>query len=172
MSIGELQKYWNQLRRNYKEGGIKMARRLPIQKTTLLKKEDVQRKWYVVDVKDQPLGRIATRIALVLMGKNNPNWTPHIDCGNFVVVVNAEKVKLTGKKMEQKKYYRHSGYPGGIKEFTAKQILQKHPERVIELAVKRMLPKTILGRRALRRLKVYAGAEHPHSAQRPEVLEF
>ncbi|QTA37151.1 50S ribosomal protein L13 [Thermosipho ferrireducens] len=149
-----------------------MARQLPIQKTTLLKKENVQRKWYVIDVANQSLGRIATRIALVLMGKNDPNWTPHIDCGNFVIVVNADKVKLTGKKIDQKKYYRHSGYPGGIKEFTARQILQKHPERLIELAVKRMLPKTVLGRRALRRLKVYAGSEHPHSAQKPEVLNF
>ncbi|SHH28230.1 50S ribosomal protein L13 [Thermosipho atlanticus] len=149
-----------------------MARTLPIQKTTFLKKEEVQRDWYVVDANGQTLGRLATRIALVLMGKNKPNWTPHIDCGNFVVVVNADKIKLTGKKMDQKKYYRHTGYPGGIKEFTARQLLQRNPEKLIQLAVKRMLPKTILGRRALKRLKIYAGPEHPHQAQKPVELSF
>jgi len=155
-----------------KEGGITMARTLPIQKTTLLKKEEVQRDWYVVDAEGQALGRLATRIALVLMGKNKPNWTPHVDCGNFVVVVNADKIKLTGKKMDQKKYYKHTGYPGGIKEFSARQLLQRNPEKLIQLAVKRMLPKTVLGRRALKRLKIYAGPEHPHQAQKPVELSF
>ncbi|EKF49774.1 50S ribosomal protein L13 [Thermosipho africanus H17ap60334] len=106
------------------------------------------------------------------MGKNKPNWTPHVDCGNFVVVINADKIKLTGKKWDQKIYYRHSGYPGGIKEFTARQLQQRNPEKLIQLAVKRMLPKTILGRKALKRLKIYAGSEHPHSAQKPIELNF
>lgn len=160
------------MKRKYKEGGITMARPLPIQKTTLLKKEEVQRDWYLVDAEGQTLGRLATRIATVLMGKNKPNWTPHVDCGNFVVVINADKINLTGKKWTQKIYYRHSGYPGGIKEFSAKQLLQRNPEKLIQLAVKRMLPKTILGRRALKRLKIYAGSEHPHQAQKPVELSF
>jgi large subunit ribosomal protein L13 len=160
------------MKSDYKEGGITMARTLPIQKTTLLKKEEVNRDWYVVDAEGQTLGRIATRIALVLMGKNKPNWTPHVDFGNFVVVVNADKVKLTGKKMDDKKYYKHTGYPGGIKEFSARQLLQRNPEKLIQLAVKRMLPKTVLGRRALKRLKIYAGPKHPHQAQKPVELSF
>nr|WP_051001543.1 50S ribosomal protein L13 [Thermosipho africanus] len=125
-----------------------------------------------MNAEGQTLGRLATRIALVLMGKNKPNWTPHVDCGNFVVVINADKIKLTGKKWDQKIYYRHSGYPGGIKEFTARQLQQRNPEKLIQLAVKRMLPKTILGRKALKRLKIYAGSEHPHSAQKPIELNF
>ncbi|ACJ75757.1 50S ribosomal protein L13 [Thermosipho africanus Ob7] len=149
-----------------------MARTLPIQKTTLLKKEEVKKDWYLINAEGQTLGRLATRIALVLMGKNKPNWTPHVDCGNFVVVINADKIKLTGKKWDQKIYYRHSGYPGGIKEFTARQLQQRNPEKLIQLAVKRMLPKTILGRKALKRLKIYAGSEHPHSAQKPIELNF
>lgn len=147
-----------------------MARTLPIQKTTFLKQEEVKRDWYVIDAEGKTLGRLATRIALVLMGKNKPNWTPHVDSGNFVVVINADKVKLTGKKWTQKVYYRHTGYPGGIKEFTALQLKQRNPEKLIQLAVKRMLPKTILGRKALKRLKIYAGPEHPHAAQKPTEL--
>jgi len=147
-----------------------MARPLPIQKTTFPKK--VERKWYLVDAAGKPLGRLATRIALLLQGKNGPTWSPHYDNGNFVVVINAEKVKLTGKKIKQKVYYHHSGYPGGLKSQTAEQILQKHPERLIELAVKRMLPKTTLGRHQFKRLKVYAGETHPHEAQKPEKVEL
>jgi len=147
-----------------------MARPLPIQKTTFPKK--VERKWYLVDAADKPLGRLATRIALLLQGKNEPTWSPHYDNGNFVVVINAEKVKLTGKKIKQKVYYHHSGYPGGLKSQTAEQILQKHPERLIELAVKRMLPKTTLGRHQFKRLKFYVGETHPHEAQKPEKVEL
>uniref|UniRef100_A0A7C4RW82 Large ribosomal subunit protein uL13 n=1 Tax=Fervidobacterium thailandense TaxID=1008305 RepID=A0A7C4RW82_9BACT len=147
-----------------------MARPFPVQKTTM--PTNVERKWYLVDATDKPLGRLATRIALLLQGKNEPTWTPHIDSGNFVVVINADKVKLTGKKMTQKVYYHHSGYPGGLKSKTAKQILETHPERLIELAVKRMLPKTIIGRHQFKRLKVYAGPEHPHQAQKPEKVEL
>jgi len=147
-----------------------MARPLPIQKTTFPKK--VERKWYLVDAAGKPLGRLATRIALLLQGKNEPTWSPHYDNGNFVVVINAEKVKLTGKKIKQKVYYHHSGYPGGLKSQTAEQILQKHPERLIELAVKRMLPKTTLGRHQFKRLKVYVGETHPHEAQKPEKVEL
>ncbi|OAA31845.1 50S ribosomal protein L13 [Kosmotoga arenicorallina S304] len=132
----------------------------------------VERKWYLVDATDIPLGRLATRIALILSGKAKPTYTPHIDTGDFVVVVNAEKVRLTGKKLDQKKYYRHSGYPGGIKERSAREMLAKHPERVIKLAVKRMLPKTKLGDKMLKKLKVYAGPEHKHQAQKPEAIEL
>ncbi|MEJ5257354.1 MAG: 50S ribosomal protein L13 [Fervidobacterium sp.] len=146
-----------------------MARPLPIQKTAFPK---VERKWYLVDAADKPLGRLATRIALLLQGKNEPTWAPHLDNGNYVVVINADKVKLTGKKVNQKVYYHHSGYPGGLKAQTARQLLEKHPERVIELAVKRMLPKTVVGTHQFKRLKVYAGENHPHEAQKPEKVEL
>ncbi|HHF08781.1 MAG: 50S ribosomal protein L13 [Thermotogae bacterium] len=132
----------------------------------------VERKWYLVDATDVPLGRLATRIALILSGKAKPTYTPHVDTGDFVVVVNAEKIRLTGKKLDQKKYYRHSGYPGGIKERSAREMLAKYPERVIKLAVKRMLPKTKLGDKMLKKLKVYAGPEHKHQAQKPEAVEL
>ena len=146
-------------------------------KTTVARKEqvqagDIERKWYVVDADQRVLGRLATRIALQLRGKNKPIFTPHVDVGDFVVVVNAEKVKLTGRKLEQKTYYRHSGYVGGLKETTAEEMLQIKPEEVIRHAVRGMLPKTRLGKQQLRKLKVYAGPDHPHEAQLPEPLEL
>ncbi len=147
-----------------------MARPLPQQKSYVAK--DVEKKWYLVDASGKVLGRLANKIAVVLMGKHKPTYTPHVDTGDYVVVVNADKIVLTGKKLDQKKYYRHSGYPGGLKELTARQMFGKHPEKVIYLAVRRMLPKNKLGRHMLRKLKVYAGPEHPHQAQKPEPLEF
>ena len=132
----------------------------------------VERKWYVVDATGYTLGRLASEIAKVLRGKNKAIFTPHIDTGDYVIVVNAEKIKVTGKKMEQKIYYRHSDYVGGMKETTLKEMLAKHPERVIEFAVKGMLPKGPLGRQMLTKLHVYAGPEHKHEAQKPEVLTF
>ena len=132
----------------------------------------LERKWYIVDATDLPLGRLAGQIAKVLMGEDKTYYTPHVDTGDFVVVINADKVLLTGNKLEQKKYYHHSGYPGGLKERTARVMLQKHPEQVIRLAVKRMLPKTTLGEKMLKKLKVYNGSEHKHAAQKPENLDL
>jgi large subunit ribosomal protein L13 len=149
-----------------------MARPLPQQKSFMAKPEEIERKWYLVDASGRTLGRLATRIAMVLMGKHKSTYTPHVDTGDYVVVVNADKVVLTGKKLDQKKYYRHSGYPGGLKVVTARQLLQKHPEKLIYLAVKRMLPKNALGRKMLKKLKVYAGPEHPHQAQKPEPIDL
>ena len=149
-----------------------MAIKFPVQKTKMFKKEEIPRKWYVVDASGKTLGRLASRIAIILMGKHKPEYTPHVDTGDYVIVVNADKVVLTGKKLDQKIYYRHSGYPGGLKMISAGQMLQKHPERLIYLAVKRMLPKTALGRKMLKKLKVYASPDHPHSAQKPEPLEI
>jgi len=141
-------------------------------KTYFAKPGEVEKKWYVVDVNGKVLGRAATRIARILMGKTKPQYTPHVDVGDYVIVVNAEKVELTGKKWDQKVYYRHSGYPGGLKAIKARDLLNKHPERLIKLAVKRMLPKNKLGRKMLKKLKVYAGPEHPHAAQKPEKIEL
>ncbi|MCD6462282.1 MAG: 50S ribosomal protein L13 [Thermotogae bacterium] len=141
-------------------------------KTYFAKPDEVEKKWYVVDVSGKVLGRAATRIAGILMGKTKPQYTPHVDVGDYVIVVNAEKVELTGKKWDQKVYYRHSGYPGGLKAIKARDLLNKHPERLIKLAVKRMLPKNKLGRKMLKKLKVYAGPEHPHAAQKPEKIEL
>lgn len=141
-------------------------------KTLSLRKEDVKRKWYVVDAQGKTLGRLATKIATTLSGKDKPFYTPHIDSGDFVVVVNAKDVFLSGQKREKKIYYRHSGYIGGLKETKAKDMLIKHPERVIKLAVKGMLQKNKLAAGMLRRLKVYKDKEHPHSAQNPEVLNM
>ena len=141
-------------------------------KTFLPKIENQDREWYLVDASEQVLGRLATEIASVLMGKNKPTYTDFLDTGDFVVVVNAEKIKLSGKKLEEKMYYSHSGYPGGLKEISAKRLLEKHPERIVQFAVKGMLPKNKLGRRMLKRLRVYAGADHPHTAQHPAVLTF
>ncbi len=138
----------------------------------MVKPEEVERKWYLVDASGKTLGRLASKIATVLMGKHKATYTPHVDTGDHVVVINADKVVLTGKKWDQKKYYRHSGYPGGLKVLTASQMREKHPERLIYLAVKRMLPKNKLGRKMLRKLKVYAGPEHPHEAQKPEPLDL
>ena len=132
----------------------------------------VERKWYVVDAEGQTLGRLCAEVAKVLRGKNKPIFTPHEDTGDYVIVVNAEKIKVTGRKLDQKIYYRHSEYVGGMKETTLRELLAKKPEKVIELAVKGMLPKGPLGRAMLTKLHVYAGAEHPHAAQKPEVLTF
>ena len=132
----------------------------------------VERKWYVVDATGYTLGRLASEVAKVLRGKNKPVFTPHIDTGDYVVIVNAEKIKVTGKKLEQKIYYHHSEYVGGMKETTLKEMLAKKPEKVVELAVKGMLPKGPLGREMFTKLHVYAGPEHPHAAQKPETLTF
>lgn len=139
-------------------------------KTYQAKPGEVERKWYIVDAKGKTLGRLASRVAAVLRGKHKPQFTPHVDTGDFVIVVNAEKVRLSGKKLDQKIYYRHSRYPGGLRAFTARQMLESRPEKVIERAVWGMLPHHSLGRRQMRKLKVYAGPEHPHAAQKPEPL--
>jgi large subunit ribosomal protein L13 len=136
------------------------------------KQSDNQGKWLVVDAENAVLGRLATEVAARLRGKHNPLYTPHVDCGDFVIVINADKVKLTGRKMQQKMYYRHSGYIGGLKEINAEKLLQKRPEDVVRHAVKGMLPKNRLGRKMYKKLKVYAGSEHPHQAQQPQVLEL
>ncbi|MDZ7833896.1 MAG: 50S ribosomal protein L13 [Desulfobacterales bacterium] len=136
------------------------------------KQSDNQGKWLVVDAENAVLGRLASEVAARLRGKHNPLFTPHVDCGDFVIVINADKVKLTGRKMQQKMYYRHSGYIGGLKEINAEKLLQKRPEDVIRYAVKGMLPKNRLGRKLYKKLKVYAGSEHPHQAQQPQALEL
>lgn len=146
---------------------MKQAR---IHKTFVAKPADIEREWYVVDATDLTLGRLATQIATVLRGKHKPEYTPYEDVGDFVVVVNADKVQVTGRKLDQKMYYHHTGYPGGIKSITLRKQLQKHPERVIEHAVKGMLPRGPLGRRQFKKLKVYAGSEHPHQAQLPKPM--
>jgi large subunit ribosomal protein L13 len=131
-----------------------------------------QRKWWVVDATNQPLGRLASRVATVLRGKHKAQFTPHVDAGDFVIVINADKVKLTGSKASDKMYYRHSGYPGGIKQISFEHLVKKHPNQPIEQAVKGMLPKNTLGRKLLGKLKVYAGDQHPHQAQQPATLEL
>lgn len=141
-------------------------------KTFMANPATIDRKWYVVDATDMTLGRLASEVAKVLRGKNKPIFTPHIDCGDNVIVINAEKIKVTGKKMDQKVYYHHSDYVGGLKEATLREKLAKKPEQVIELAVKGMLPKGPLGRQMFTKLHVYAGPEHKHEAQKPEVLTF
>ena len=141
-------------------------------KTFMASPATIDRKWYVVDATDMTLGRLASEVAKVLRGKNKPIFTPHIDCGDNVIVINAEKIKGTGKKMDQKVYYHHSDYVGGLKEATLREKLAKKPEQVIELAVKGMLPKGPLGRQMFTKLHVYAGPEHKHEAQKPEVLTF
>ena len=142
------------------------------QPTKFMTKEraaEVQR-WVLMDAEGQTLGRLATKVAVLLRGKHRPEWSPHVDCGDFVVIVNAEKVVMTGLKSEQKKYFRHSGYLGHMKEITAGKLLELHPERVLQFAVKGMLPKTKLGRAMFKKLKVYAGDSHPHEAQKPELI--
>ena len=141
-------------------------------KTFMASPATIDRKWYVVDATDMTLGRLASEVAKVLRGKNKPIFTPHIDCGDNVIVINAEKIKVTGKKMDQKVYYHHSDYVGGLKEATLREKLEKTREHVIELAVKGMLPKGPLGRQMFTKLHVYAGPEHKHEAQKPEVLTF
>ena len=141
-------------------------------KTYMANPDKIERKWYVVDAEGQTLGRLAAEVAKVLRGKNKPEFTPHIDTGDNVIVINAEKIKVTGKKLDQKVYYHHSDYGGGMKETTLREMMEKKPEQVIELAVKGMLPKGPLGRTMIKKLHVYAGAEHAHQAQKPEVLTF
>ncbi len=139
-------------------------------KTPILKEEQIERKWYIVDAKDQVLGRMCTPIANKLRGKDKPCFSPHMDCGDFVIVINADKIKLTGNKMEDKKYARHSGYPGGYREQSAKELLAKKPTKAVELAVRGMLPKNRLRDKFMKKLKLYTGEEHPHEAQNPEPL--
>ena len=141
-------------------------------KTYMANPDKIERKWYVVDASEYTLGRLASEVAKVLRGKNKPEFTPHVDTGDYVIITNADKIKVTGKKLEQKVYYRHSDYVGGMKETTLKEMLNKKPERVIELAVKGMLPKGPLGREMYKKLFVYAGPDHKHAAQKPEVLTF
>jgi len=141
-------------------------------KTFVAKEHEIEKNWHLIDASNKVLGRLATEIATILRGKNKPIFTPHMDAGDYVVVVNAERVVLTGNKLEKKTYYRHSGYVGGLKKTTAKEMLEKKPENLIKLAVKGMLPKTSLGRRQLTKLKVYAGPDHPHQAQQPVKLEI
>lgn len=142
-------------------------------KTTFhAKPGEVERKWVVFDAEGQILGRLCSRIASVLRGKHRPEYTPHVDVGDFVIVINAEKVKLSGAKNQQKTYFRHSGYPGGGKHIPIKHVLAKHPERIVSKAVKGMIPRTRLGRRQLKKLHVYAGPEHPHTAQKPEIISL
>ncbi len=141
-------------------------------KTIFAKNTDVDRKWHVIDADGLVVGRLASRVAMVLRGKDKPTFTPHVDTGDFVIIINAEKIRFTGRKLDQKTYYRHSGYPGGLKKEVAKDIMNDAPERIIISAVRGMLPKTTLGKQQLAKLKVYKGPEHPHKAQNPEALNL
>jgi len=141
-------------------------------KTFMAKKEEIERDWYVVDADGQVLGRLASQIAAILRGKHKPEFTPHVDCGDHVVVINAEKVRLTGKKAATKQYFRHTGYPGGLRSVSFQDLIRKRPRAVIERAVWGMLPHNRLGRKMLKKLRVYAGEEHPHQAQKPQTLEL
>lgn len=143
-----------------------------MRKTFSAKAHEIERQWFVVDAQGKTLGRLSTEIATILRGKHKPIYTPHVDCGDYVIVINADRIHVTGKRLDQKIYYRHSGYIGGLKEITLRRMLEKHPERVIELAVKGMLPKTRLGRVMFKKLKVYAAPTHPHTAQQPQTLEL
>ncbi len=141
-------------------------------KTYVTKPAEVEHAWYVVDAEGQTLGRLASQIASVLRGKHKPTFSPYMDAGDFVIVINAEKIAVTGRRMDQKRYYRHSQYPGGLREMTLREQLDRHPTRVVHLAVRGMLPKNTLGRNMLKKLKVYAGSEHPHEAQQPVPMEL
>jgi len=141
-------------------------------KTYTPKPEDIQREWFVIDAKDQTLGRLAARIAHILRGKHKPIFAPHTDTGDYVIVVNADKIRVTGKKLDQKIYYRHSNYPGGFRTETLRDLMQRHPDRVIQTAVRGMLPRNRLGRQMIKKLKIYEGANHPHEAQKPKVYEL
>jgi large subunit ribosomal protein L13 len=141
-------------------------------KTYTAKPKEIEQRWYVVDAEGKTLGRLATQIADTLRGKRKPQYTPHVDTGDFVVVVNAEKISVTGKKLDEKIYYRHSGYPGGLKERPLREELRRRPTEVLRKAVKGMLPRNRLARRQITKLKIYAGPEHPHGAQKPETLEI
>lgn len=135
------------------------------------KKETVERKWYVIDAEGKPLGRVASKAAHILRGKHKATYTPNIDCGDFIIIINAEKAILTGNKLDNKKYYNHSGYPGGLRERTAREMQEKYPIEMVERAVKGMLPKNRLGRQMYKKLFVYTGSEHPHLSQKPEIME-
>ena len=150
----------------------RLYRRFAVNKTYSTKPADVERKWYVVDAQGKTLGRLATRVASILKGKHKPEYAPHMDVGDFVIVVNADKIHVTGRKMDKKIYYKHSGYPGGMTEITLRNQLDRYPTRAVELAVRGMLPKNRLGRKMINKLKIYASPDHPHSAQKPEVLEL
>lgn len=141
-------------------------------KSFMAKTNEIERKWYVIDAEGKVLGRLATEVATILSGKNKPTYTPHVDTGDYVVIINAEKIKLTGKKLEQKNYSYHTGYPGGLKQVPYKDLIVSKPEKIIELAVKGMLPKSSLGRNMIKKMKVYSGPEHKHEAQMPEIYEF
>jgi large subunit ribosomal protein L13 len=141
-------------------------------KTFMAKKSDVKRDWYVIDAEGQTLGRLASKVATVLRGKHKAIYTPHVDCGDYVIVINAEKVKLTGNKLDQKMYYNHSGYPGGLRERNAKVMIEKYPEEMVERAIKGMLPHGRLGRQMYKKLFVYKGSEHKHQAQQPKELKM
>ena len=140
--------------------------------TTIAKANEIQRKWYVIDATDKPLGRLASQVAQVLIGKNKPIWTPNVDCGDYVIIVNAEKVSLSGDKLNNKKYYNVSGFPGGLRTRTAKEMVEKYPVEMLERCIHGMVPKGRLGRQIEKKLFVYAGPEHKHEAQKPEVLEL
>ena len=140
-------------------------------KSYMQKKETVERKWYVIDAEGKPLGRVASKAAHILRGKHKATYTPHIDCGDYVIIVNASKVLLTGNKLEDKKYYSHSGYPGGLRTRTAKEMIEKYPEEMVEKAVRGMLPKNRLGRAMYKKLFVYAGSDHKHMAQKPSEMD-
>lgn len=141
-------------------------------KTVTPKIEDIERKWYIVDARNQVLGRLAAQVARILKGKHKPIYTPHLDVGDHVIIINADKVRVTGRKAQQKVYKRYSGYPGGLKEIVYEKMMEKHPERILEHAIKGMLPKNRLGRKMFKKLRVYAGDQHPHIAQKPEEIKF
>ncbi len=141
-------------------------------KTLSAKKTDITKKWYIVDADGKVLGRLASRVASILRGKTKPIYTPHIDTGDYVIILNAQQIRLTGNKLEKKEYYHHTGYPGGIKKKVAKDIMKDNPEKIITMAIRGMLPKNTLGRQQLKKLKVYSGTDHPHKAQNPETLNL
>ncbi|HLS53227.1 MAG TPA: 50S ribosomal protein L13 [Tissierellaceae bacterium] len=141
-------------------------------KSYMAKKNEIERKWYVIDAENKVLGRLASEVSTLLTGKHKPIYTPHVDTGDFVIIINADKVKLTGKKLNQLNHVYHTGYPGGLKEVPYRRLMEENPERIIELAVKGMLPKNKIGRQMFRKLKVYRGPEHKHEAQQPEIYEF
>lgn len=141
-------------------------------RTFSAKTAEIERRWFVVDAEGETLGRLASKIAPILRGKHKPTFTPHLDCGDYVIVVNVEKVRVTGRKLDQKFYYRHSEYPGGLKSINLRDQLERHPDRVLQAAVRGMLPKNKLGRQMIKKLKLYAGSDHPHQAQQPERLKL
>jgi len=143
-----------------------------VNKTFSQRSEDVRREWLLVDAEGKTLGRLASEIAKILRGKHKPTFTPHVDGGDFVIVINADKIRVTGDRLDSKKYYRHSGYMGGLKEISLRRMLERHPERVLELAVRGMLPKNRLGRKMFKKLKVYAAPTHPHTAQQPRPIDL